>query len=151
MTDRFPLPDLEPPRGGLAKLRDRLDGEPARDRRRTRAWQFAVAASVALVATGIAVSPVGPYRVTLFDAAPTRRAPDAASVTGDALDLSEATHPGLVAFGMQPSNPSPVTVLPRHEAEVAIERVASDDDVVIYLVASVGAESEGLSREPIIR
>ena len=52
MSDDLELPILEPPPGGLAKLRARLDGD---DRKRARWWWLAVpvvAAALALVLVG---------------------------------------------------------------------------------------------------
>jgi len=52
VTDDLELPMLEPPPGGLAKLRARLDGD---DRKRVRWWWLAapvVAAAIALVLVG---------------------------------------------------------------------------------------------------
>src|SRR4051812_30880820 len=82
MTNRNPraFPDLAPPPGGLARLRDRLDGV---DRRRARLLTLAFVPSLAAAAV-----------VAFVVVAPGRGEP----AHGDALD-----HPALVEHAAPPS------------------------------------------------
>jgi hypothetical protein len=121
--------DLTPPPGGLAALRERLGRDPAQRRRRAQRLQWAMAACAAMIGFGVAVSPVGPYRITLFDPPPS---------PAPKPTVPRSTHPGMVALGFEPAPAAPVTVLPGSERELAVTRTPTpDDDVIIYMVASV--------------
>jgi hypothetical protein len=67
------------------------------------------------------------------------------------LSSVEALVYRMVAFGAVPPAESAGDVMPESQQQLAVQRVSADDDVMIYMVASVGAEVEGLGREPIKR
>lgn len=138
-----PFERLDPPSGGLVRLRARLDAESGR---RNATWQFALAAGVLLVAvTGVMVSPFGPYRVTLFDTTPLDDAPPARA----SFDLG--AHPGAVTLGMQAPSEQVVSVLPGSGEHFAVQAVSSDADVVVVMVASVDTDTPRFNADPIER
>jgi hypothetical protein len=100
---------LDPPPGGLARLRQRLAGEPAR--RRRQAWAaLGVAAAVCLLALiGRARDPV--------------------------LDLRMVRNYGaLAALGLVEVPREPVASVHRDGVSVAVKRVATDPSLAVYLV-----------------
>ncbi|MBN1774015.1 MAG: hypothetical protein JXB32_22340 [Deltaproteobacteria bacterium] len=148
---------LEPPPGGLARLRARM-AEAERPRTasplRPLAWVAAAAAAASLVVVAalaaregtvprpgpVAAAPV-PAPTVVIAAAPPARLP--------------GFHPAFAALGLEPLPSEPVTVSAETAASLALQRVPLEDDrVVFYLVATVqgsrsacqnGSDSSGRS------
>ena len=107
--DLFPM--LEPPSGGLAELRTRVQAEQRRTARLPR-W--------ALAATAVAAIAIVPWL--------TRDAPLL-------LDLSSAS--AAAKFGLAPNSLAPVTVPGDVRADVSVSPMESrSNDVIYYWVAS---------------
>jgi hypothetical protein len=107
--------DLEPPSGGLQRLRRRLDAEPVEAPRRRR-WRISwvtAAAAAAVVVVWLAVAPAILGGPTLMVAA-------------------EEALPGLVHLGLADPPSEPVTVPEEERSRVAIERVTTATDAVVY-------------------
>lgn len=139
---RDPFERYEPPPGGLVRLRARLDASG----RRHNTWPLALAAGVSsLVLAGLMVSPLGPYRVTVFDTSPL----DDVRPARASLDLG--AHPGAVTLGMQSAATDVVSVLPGSSDRFAVQAVSSNADVVVVMVASVDADPPRFDAHPIER
>jgi len=122
---------LEPRPGGLAALRRRLDGDEARRSRGLRV------AAVAAVAAAVAVLLV----VWMW---PTATWPPRARAS-----TRLAAHPAAVGLGFAPAPAEPVTVMPGSRAEVAVSRVpTSDERVVFYWVATADTPADDPAPTP---
>ena len=114
---------LEPPPGGAANLRRRLQREPRR--RQMRVAALAVTATVVLVGLFLAVYP--------------RLAP---SPRGPVSDV----HPALVSLGLQNAPDEPAVIPPRQRHRMALLRVPLEtDDVVFYYVAALPGSGSSLA------
>jgi hypothetical protein len=111
---------LEPPLGGVAGLRRRLQREPRRRRRRATALALAVAAAVVvllLVVRG---------RVARFHGPPV-------------ADFD----PALVSLGLQNVPAEPATIPPDMRQRMALQRVPlKTDGVIFYYVAVLPSASD---------
>ena len=122
MKDRFIrlFEELEPPRGGLADLRARIETDR---RRRVRRWQLQGAAAAAAVLV---------VAVLVFFPPSDRPAPLVAEFS-----------PSLIRFGLGDAPAEPVTIPIGNRGEMAALRVPVDDQrVVLYLVAPSQVEPE---------
>ena len=116
------FPRLEPPPGGLVRLRARLDRDRGRALR-TR-WTIAFAGAFAAIALALA----------WWGVIPDQAGPHATA----ALDLSPgADHPTLRQMrGLVPDEP--VTLVGEARGRVALQRVqTSDDKVIFYMVGTI--------------
>lgn len=133
------LEKLEPPPGGLDRLRARMvaaERPQAASSPRPLAWiaTAAAAASVLVVAA-----------LATLERPAARRVPEAAAPPPAAvLAAAPATrlpgfHPALATLGLEPLPSEPVTVGAEAAGSVALRRVpVADERVVFYLVATVG-------------
>jgi hypothetical protein len=106
---------LDPPAGGVALLRARIERTKRARVRRRRVAGALVAAPLLAAAAYIAILPRTTEAPALFGFSPTR-----------------------VALGLEARPTEPVTVAPEKQGTVAVQRVAlGTDTVLLYLVGSV--------------
>ena len=116
-----PFEPLEPPRGGLAALRSRIEVDSSRRLRRRRRWTLAGATSVPLALLLVALA------LTLQPQAP----------------LPEGLRWARIAAGLDEAPAEPVTVTGDHEHRVVAQRVpTSSENVVFYRVGSLAVAPE---------
>jgi hypothetical protein len=132
------LEKLDPPKNGLARLRERLaEAETPRTTSPLRplAWigAAAAAAAIAMVVVLSAIREPATRSTSASEVAPPA-APVAAAPASGLL----GTHPAFAALGLEPLPVEPVTVAAANASSLALQRVpVADDRVVFYLVASV--------------
>ena len=111
---------LEPPPGGLTRLRSRIRRA---ERQRVRTWQLASATA------GVAGIVVAVLLIPTFIGSQTRP-----------LDLGSDLM--AIRFGLADPPTEPVTIVPEHRHQYAVQRIPTTDDrVVFYLVGSRRSES----------
>ena len=129
---------IDPPPGGLPRLRERLARERRRRAYRTQATlAFASAAALALVFFFV--------RTAGDDV---RRHRDAPEQLDDVITLSVAAghHPGLIGLGLYDGPTEPVSVRADRRHELAVKRVPTESqEVIFYLVASTASSPPPLS------
>lgn len=134
---------VDPPAGGLARLRARLDVEQGRAR---RAGFWVAASTVALTAIAVAGAALAP-----------RLGLPAEDTTGSPVDSLPGTGqmgPALASLGLAPVAAEPVSVPSAERGATAVERVPlPTDDVVFYLVATrteAGARDRQTEKLPVM-
>ena len=119
---------VDPPSGGLATLRARLDAEERRTR--SARWWLAGAAVAAIATVAVLF---GPGLVTSSQVA-----------TFASLPGAREMGPALIAVGLAPPASEPVSVPSSARNATAVQRVPlATDDVVFYWVATRNIAGQG--------
>ena len=133
---------LDPPSGGLVKLRERIAREEERRTRRIRpSW----------TAAGMSAAAAASAAVLLLFMSPLRQAHEAPPAAARHLraEVSVGAHPSLVALGLSPEPTEPITVLSSQRHRLAVRHVPLDtDEVIFYIVATTDMETDGLGSSP---
>jgi hypothetical protein len=115
-----PFEPLEPPRGGLAGLRTRIELDDRRRTRRRRRWAMATAASIPAAFLVL---------MLVFGLQP--QAP-----------MPEGIRWARIAAGLDAGPVEPLTITRERNHLIAAQRIPTDsDDVVFYLVGSLQTPS----------
>lgn len=106
---------LEPPRGGLAGLREKIEED-----RRSRSRRRFAGASAVVVAAAVALVVVLGHR----------SAPEPGAMLADRW--SRSSDPAFIELGLIDATPDGVHVAPGAASSTAIRRVSSDSDEILY-------------------
>lgn len=121
--------ELEPPPGGLAQLRARIEA----DERQHARWRWALVAVAILAIIGAAIAiPLALRQPALPEAAQQAAAP-----------LPSPAHPAGEHLGLSTPQAEPAVVIPQPGRSAALKQIeVSHPDVVLYLHASKSTPRE---------
>jgi hypothetical protein len=127
MSDRELFPEVDPPPGGLTRMRARLDASKGPSRQMVIAAGVCFAAAVVLLA-------VWPQSASLRP----RELPQSASTSKSAALhalIAQSDHPGLVSMGLAPFPSELVSEAASSTSQFQFRRVPTASDAVVFYMA----------------